>query len=121
MIYKERIFGVFYSSRGEEIARIRIKFENHKNVLLWSTVQLEGLIIGKWLPLIRYDFDPKDKIPVHINKEYISTDDKKNKNQFNCNPKDLISTAFKLLVSMSESEILELIEKRKKVLLEECK
>ncbi len=125
MTYKERVFGVFYSNTGEEIARIRIKFENHKNVLLWSTVQLEGLVLGKWLPLIRYDFDPKDKIPVHVNREYISTNDKKNKSPFkspfNCKPKDLTSTAFKFLISIPESKILDLIVEREKVFLDEGK
>lgn len=121
MSYKELLFPIMYNLRGEEIVRIRMKLESNKNVLLWATIQLEGLVFSKWLPLIRYDFDPKDKMPVHVNREHISTNDKKNKSPFNCNPKDLTSTAFKLLVSIQESEILELIEKRKKVFLDEGK
>ncbi len=121
MVYKERVHPIVYNPKVEEIARIRIKFEYHKGVLLWSTTQLEGFILGKWLPLIRYDFDPKDKIPVHINKEYLSTDDSKNKTQFKCHPDLLASTAWKLLNSTPDSQILDLIEKRKLVFLKEGK
>ncbi len=121
MSYKERLHPILYNTKGENIARIRVKFETYKNILLWSTTQLEGFILGKWLPLIRYDFDPKDKIPVHVNKEYISTDDRLNKIQFKCHPSLLISTAWKLLNSTSDSKILNLIEKRKNVFLREGK
>lgn len=120
-MYKELLFPIMYNLRGGEIARIRMKLESNKNVLLWATIQLEGLVLGKWLPLIRYDFDPKDKIPVHVNREYISTNDKKNKSPFNCKPKDLTSTAFKFLISIPESKILDLIVEREKVFLDEGK
>ncbi len=121
MAYKERLYPILYNIKGEDIARIRVKFETYKNILLWSTTQLEGLVLGKWLPLIRYDFDPKDKIPVHINKEYLSTDDSKNKTQFKCHPDLLASTAWKLLNSTPDSQISDLIEKRKQVFLKEGK
>lgn len=121
MVYKDRVFGMCYNNAGEEIARIRVKFETYKNILLWSTIQLEGLVLGKWLPLRRYDFDPKDIVPVHVNNEYISTDDSKNKSEFKCHPNDLASTAWRLLISVPDSQILDLIEKRKQVFLKEGK
>lgn len=121
MAYKEHLQSRLYNIDGEEIARIRTKLECYKNVLLWSTIQLEGFVLSKWLPLIRYDFDPKDKIPVHVNKEYLSTDDNKNKTEFKCHPNLLVSTAWKLLISTQDSQILELIEKRKQVFLREGK
>ncbi len=121
MGYTEYFAKRFYSFDGEEIARIRVKFENYKNTLLWSTTQLEGFVLGKWLPLIRYDFDPKDKIPVHINKEYTSTDDKLNKSEFKCHSALLIIKATRLLLALNDSQILELTEKRKNVFLKEGK
>lgn len=121
MSYTEYFAKRFYNFGGKEIARIRVKFENHKNALLWSTTQLEGLILGKWLPLIRYDYNPKDEIPVHINKEYISTEDKLNKIQFKCHPELLASTAERIFFSMDDAQILDLIEKRKNVFLREGK
>ncbi len=74
MVYKEYFTLKVYNLKGNEIVRIRTKLEYNKGILLWSTTQLEGLVFRKWLPLVRYDYNPKDKIPVHINKEYLSTD-----------------------------------------------
>ncbi len=121
MGFEEFIYARFYSSKGEEIARIRVKFETYKNTLLWSTTQLEGFILGKWLPLIRYDFDPEDKFPVHINREYISTNDLKNKTEFKCHPKLLIFTATKLLSRLTDTQILDFIDKRTKVFIRKKK
>ncbi len=122
MGYQEYFIPKFiYDNSGREIARIRVKFETYKNTLLWSTTQLEGFVLGKWLPLIRYDFDPEDKIPIHINKEYISTDDKLNKSEFKCHSALLIIRAIRLLLTLNDSQILELTEKRKNVFLREGK
>ncbi len=121
MTYEERVYGISYNLKGDEVARIRIKLEYHKNTLIKSTTQLEGFILGKWLPLLRYDFDPNDRIPVHVNREYLSTNDKINKTEFKCQPKLLISKAWKFLISMPDSQILNLIEKRKQVFLREGK
>ena len=114
---KEHIrFCIYSSTSGEEIARIRVKFEAYKKMYKWSTTQLEGNILGKWLSLVRYDFDPKENISVHINKEYISIEYKE---KFECHPQLLVETALKSLKSFSEEQILELIEKRKEVFLRE--
>lgn len=37
MGHKERLHPILYNIKGEEIARIRVKFETYKNILLWST------------------------------------------------------------------------------------
>ncbi len=122
MGYREYVIPRFvYDDNGNEIAMIRVRFETYKNVLLWSTTQLEGFLLGKWLPLIRYDFDPKDSIPVHVNREYISTDDRLSKREFKCYPMLLISTARKALSSLSDAQILDFLEKRKRVFLKEGK
>lgn len=116
---KENIYlRIYNDSTGEEIARIRVKFENYKKAFLWSTIQLEGLVLGKWLPLIRYDFAPGEKPSVHINKEYTSI---AYKEEFNCNPQLLIKQALKKLTSLTESQILDFIEKRRQVFLREGK
>lgn len=103
-----------YSSDGEEIARIRVKFETIKDVTIWSTTQLESLVSGKWLSLIRYDFAPQENPAVHIHKEYISTT---HKEKFNCHPQNLVKEASKRLMSLNENQILDFIKKRKQVLL----
>ncbi len=121
MLSKERLSPITYNLKGEEVARIRTEIEYNKNVLLKSTTQLEGFVLGKWLPLIRYDYNPKDEMPVHINREFISTDDRINKIKFKCHPELLASTAWKLLNSMSDSQILDLIKNRENVFLREGK
>ncbi len=60
-------------------------------------------------------------MPVHINREFISTDDRLNKIQYKCRPKLLASTAQKIFFSLSEIQIMEFIEKRKLVFLREGK
>lgn len=114
MSVKEYPLLPIYYSGGKEIARIRVKLETNKGVVVWSTTQLEGLISAKWLPLIRYDFVPKEDPPVHIHKEYISTT---HKEKFNCHPQRLVQEALKRLRPLTESQILNLIEKRKQVFL----
>ncbi len=105
---------IYNSETGEEIVRIRIKFEDYKKSFLWSTTQLEGLVLGKWLPLIRYDFTPQEKPLVHIYKEYISIT---HKEKFKCHPQRLVKVALNKLRLLNENQILDFIEKRKQVFL----
>ncbi|MBS3168527.1 hypothetical protein J4216_05345 [Candidatus Woesearchaeota archaeon] len=70
----EYIETLYFEEDPEEIARIRVRFTQIKRNLHKVTTQLEGNINGKWFPLIRYDFDPREKMPLHIQKEYISED-----------------------------------------------
>lgn len=118
MSIKEYPFLPVYSSKGEEIARIRVKFETNKGIVIWSITQLEGLVLAKWLPLIRYDFAPQEKPAVHIHKEYMSIT---HKEKFDCHPQRLVKVALNKLKLLSENQILDFTEKRKQVFLRERK
>jgi len=70
------------------------------------------------MPLLRYDYAPKEKLPVHINKEYLGTDYKE---ESHCHPTNLIEDALKKLGTLTETQILDFIQKREKVFLKEGK
>lgn len=111
MVITEYTLTLLYDNKtGEEVVRIRVKFENYNGAFLWSMTQLEGLVLGKWLPLRRYDFAPQEKPPVHIHKE-----------KFNWHPQHLVKEALKKIKALTENKILDFIEKRKKVFLRERK